>query len=676
MPQTIRIATRSSPLALAQIEEIVLDLKAQGTEFAHQVLKFETTGDTDKTTPLTESRDDFFTDTIDQALLESKADIAIHSAKDLPQQLNPNLDIYALTRGLDSRDAWVGKCFWKDLPSKAKVGTSSVLRQKQIHQMRPDLDIVNIRGTIQERIQLIKESKVDGIVVAACALKRLGLENEIKDIFPWEGMPLQGQLAVVGRRGDHALKGLFKCIDVRQHYGMVYLTGAGPGDAELITLKGIKALERADCVFYDFLVDASLLKYAPQAEHVYVGKRKGEHSLSQDDLNRMLREKAFAGKNVVRLKGGDPLIFGRGADEINYLRSYHIDVEVIPGISSATGIPSSLGVPLTARGIASSVAFLSGHEEDEYKGDPKEVAIPQADTYVFLMGLSKLNIILASLKKAGLTRDTPVMVIANGTKPLQQVTKGTISTIEGLVQAQSLKPPSLILVGKVIDLYKPNIKQTFLHCGTHPDLYRNLGKILPWPMITIKPVTFTGPQQQALLQNYLSADIIVCTSWYAADHLIKELLSIKPDLDFDDKKFAVIGPSTERSLQKFNIKPALVSEEETAQGLFKAMDRHFDLKGKHVLFPRSSLPNPYLKEALIAKGSIVNEVTIYENTKPPKRPLPSENIDGVIFTSPSTVRNFLADYGTIPGNWQIMAKGPVTLKTLQEAGYTHAASLS
>jgi len=351
-----------------------------------KTIKFETAGDKDKVTPLTSSRDDFFTDAIDRALLKGKADIAIHSAKDLPQDLHEGLKIFALTQGLDDKDAWVSRVHWKDLPLKSRVGTSSVLRQKQILQMRPDVTIVNIRGTINERLQLIKKGKVDGIVVAACALKRLKLDSEIKDIFPWEGMPLQGQLAVVGRQGDHELENLLSIIDVRRHYGKVTLVGAGPGDRELMTLKGVKALEAADCVFYDYLVDAGLLEHAPQAEHIYAGKRKGEHSLSQEDLSRMLKEKAFAGKRVVRLKGGDPLIFGRGADEIQYLRSYHIEVEIVPGISSATGIPSSLGIPLTARGVSSSVAFLSGHEEDEDRGHPKPVAIPQADTLVFFDG--------------------------------------------------------------------------------------------------------------------------------------------------------------------------------------------------------------------------------------------------------------------------------------------------
>ncbi len=265
-----------------------------------------------------------------------------------------------------------------------------------------------------------------------------------------------------------------------------------------------------------------------------------------------------------------------------------------------------------------------------------------------------------------------------------------LSTIEDLAKAQDLKPPALIVVGKTIEFYKPTIEKTFLHCGTHPDLYRYLGKIVHWPMIDIKPVSLSGAQKKELLQAFESADIIVLTSWYAGEYFLKEIasvvltdthscLSLKnvPRNDtVGEKIFAVIGRRTQEALEEHGIRAAVVSKEETAQGLLKAMAQHLDLQGKRILFPRSSLPNPFLKEALAALGALVTEITIYENTKPAKRDLPSVNIGGVIFTSPSTVRNFLADYGRIPDSWAIMAKGPVTLKTLQEEGYHHATSLS
>jgi uroporphyrinogen-III synthase len=214
-------------------------------------------------------------------------------------------------------------------------------------------------------------------------------------------------------------------------------------------------------------------------------------------------------------------------------------------------------------------------------------------------------------------------------------------------------------------------------------------------MIDIKAIVLSETQQKDLLKAFESADIIVCTSWYGAEYFLKEIASSLKNAPRNDtprpeargfqfvtndtlgkKIFAVIGRRTQEALQEYGIQPAVVSQEETAEGLLKAMKQHLDLQDKRILFPRSSLPNPFLKEALTVLGARVSEMTIYENTKPAKRDLPSINIDGVIFTSPSTVRNFLTDYGTIPASWQIMAKGPVTLKTLQEAGYNHAASLS
>ncbi|HLD88379.1 MAG TPA: uroporphyrinogen-III C-methyltransferase [Candidatus Omnitrophota bacterium] len=664
---SIRIGSRSSRLALAQVEEILRLVGAYGhTPLQYELITFKTQGDKDKTTPLTrQPGDDFFTDTLDQALLEGSIDIAVHSAKDLPQHIPVGLEIFALTKTLDDRDAWVGPCAFTDLPKGAKVGTSSVLRQKQIKELRPDVDVVDIRGTIEERMELVKQGKVDGIVVAACALKRLGLEKKIKDIFPWEGMALQGQLAVVGRAKDTALRNLFKVLDVRTRYGKVILAGAGPGDPDLVTVKAIKALKKADCVFYDYLADTRLLNYAPQAEHIYAGKRKGKHTFSQEALSRMLKEKAMAGKNVVRLKGGDPLIFGRGADEITYLRSYHVPVSVIPGISSATGIPADLMVPLTARGIASSVAFISGHEEGEGATYTKPIAIPKADTIIFLMGLTKLDMIAASLKKAKWPDTTPIMIISKGTRPDERIVKGTLANIETTAKKSGLKPPALIIAGATVDFYQDVPGKNILYLGTNPSHYRKFGTIIHWPVIDIKPVIFDGKQRNKLEKDLARADLVVVTSRFGVECFMK----ILKGETFAGKKFAAVGAHTADCLLEHGIIPFVVAKEETAQGLLKALLGVMDVKGKHVLFPRSSLPNPFLKDALTKKGAKILEWTIYENVKPPKRDLPDISIDQVIFTSPSTVKNFLTDYGTIPAHWDILAKGPVTARALKEAGY-------
>ncbi|MBI3602739.1 MAG: uroporphyrinogen-III C-methyltransferase [Candidatus Omnitrophica bacterium] len=668
MFSSIKIGSRQSRLAKIQVQEVLS--MAREVPLPYELITFTTRGDVDQITSLTSKpADDFFTNTLDEALLNKQIDVAVHSAKDLPQKLCQGLKIFALTKALDETDCLVSNYSLENLPQRAKVGTSSLLRGQMFKALRPDVALIDIRGPIEERLDLLPKRQVDGLIVATCALKRLGLEKHIKSILPWEAMPLQGQLAVVGRQGDGELEKIFEPMDVRRHYGQVFLTGAGPGDPGLITLKAIEVLKNADCVFYDYLVDASLLRYAPMAEYIYVGKRKGVHTLPQAELSRQLKDKAMQGKKVVRLKGGDPLIFGRGADEITYLRSYHIPVEVIPGISSATGIPSLLGIPLTARGVSSSVAFLSGHGESEDNVHPQEIIIPQADTIVFLMGLTKLGSIVHSLLKAGWSETKPIMIIANGTKPNQTIVHGTLADIETLALSHSLTAPALIVAGETVNFYQKSPQKIFLHCGTHPEQYSHLGQIIPWPMILIQPVVLNAQQQNELMRDFDQSDLVILTSPAAVEHFMKIILVLKPLGEVGKKIFAVIGRYTARVLEGFGITAQIQSSQETAEGLFDTLIRIMNLDGKTILLPRSSLPNPFLKQTLEQKGARVKEWTIYENIKTPKKSLPDCPIEGVIFTSPSTFKNFLEDYGTIPSLWQILTKGPVTAKALQEAGY-------
>jgi uroporphyrinogen III methyltransferase/synthase len=671
----INVGSRSSPLAKLQVDEVESLLKSQKIHLDFERVYFKTTGDQDKKSSLISGvADNFFTDSLDRALLNKKIDIAVHSAKDLPQTLHPQLKIFALTKSCDDTDAFVGHVPFKKLKKGARIGTSSILRKKSLLELNPSLKIVDIRGTIEERINLFKQGQCDGLIVATAALKRLSLEKHIKNIMPWEGTPLQGQLAIVGRKNDEELNNIFLKIDVRRNYGRVLLVGAGPGAPDLITYRGIKALREADCVFYDYLVDPSLLDFALQAEKVYAGKRKGNHALSQAKLSQMLKDKALQGKTVVRLKGGDPLVFGRGADEITYLKAYHIPVEVIPGVSSATAIPSNLSIPLTARGVSSSVAFISGHGEEESKKNKHLIHIPQADTLIFLMGLTKLKEIIASLKKSRWKNSTPVVVVSKGTRLDEEIIAGTIQDIEGQVKKAKLEPPALIIAGEVGRFWKKDDERpkAILYTGTNPTKYRYLGKLIHWPMIDITQRKFTAEETKSLLNNLVACDMILLTSRFAVKFLIELLYRAKFDLKtLSTKSVIAIGQDTAQLLRFYGLYPQMVSSEEHSEDLFHMLKTRFDLQGKKVLFPRSGLPNPYLKEHLEESGAKVEEVTMYDNKKPAKKSLPAKNtINKIMFTSPSTVRNFLEDYALIPQEWTILAKGPLTQKSLKEAGYT------
>jgi len=669
----IKIGSRQSRLAQAQVQEILELLTAKDVRLEFDLKTYQTAGDKDKIIALTENmQDDFFTDTIDEAILKGEIDIAVHSAKDIPQVLGKGLRIFALTAPLDETDAFVGRCRLSELKPGAKIGTSSLLRRKTIETLYPHIRLVDIRGDIDERIAKLDRGELEGVIVATCALKRLKLDHRIKDILPYETTPLQGQLAVVGREEIFFLREIFAKIDVRLTYGRVSLVGAGPGDPELITVKAINRLKETDVVFYDFLIHKSLLDFAPDAEKIYVGKRKGDHTLPQDELCRLLKEKAVAGKNVVRLKGGDPLIFGRGAEEMNYLQAYHIRVDVVAGVISATGIPASLGVPLTSRDVASSVAFVSGHGPQEKDSSHHAIHIPLADTVVFFMGVTKLNEIISSLIEAGWQESTPVMIISKGTTSEEKVVVGTVGNIVGLVAKERPEPPALIIVGEVVRFWekREGFHKPFLYLGTNPEKYRYLGNIIHFPMIEIVPHALTPEMVGSLLQKLPEYHLILLTSRFAVQHFFRILkdhhYSLKNVSAID---FAVIGEGTAMALRDFQLTPKITAPEETGQGLLKVLMECYNLSGMKILFPRSSLSNPFLKEALLAKGARVDELTIYQNRKPMYRELPPVPVEGAVFTSPSTVRNFLEDYGVIPASWQILAKGPLTQKALEKAGY-------
>lgn len=667
----IMVGSRFSRLAKIQVKEVFGLLAKAKKQLPYTLKTFLTTGDSDrKTTLLANPAEDFFSDTLDAAVLDGKIDIAIHSAKDMPKVLRPGLKIFALTKTLDETDALVGRYPCYQLPDGSRIGTSSFLRKEQILRLNPKLKIVDIRGTIQERLKLLDNAKVDALIVATCALKRLGLQKRIREILPWAGTPLQGQLAIVGRQEDIGIEKLFSKIDVRKKYGKVFLVGAGPGEPELFTLKGVQVLKKADIVFYDYLVHKDLLDYALTAKKVNVGKRKGQAIISQGELSRLLKEAAMRGQTVVRLKGGDPLIFGRGAEEIDYLRSYHIQVEIIPGLSSVTAIPSSLAIPLTARGFSSSVALISGHEQAEIENRESLISIPQTQTLVFLMGLTKLDVIVKSLCRQKWSLNTPVAIISRGTRVDEKVLVGDLSNIQEKIRKNSLPQPALIIVGQTVALFVAKYEQrkSILYLGTYPEKYHALGRLIHFPMISIVGAKVQNPL--IVLRDIQKSDIILLTSRcgvkYFFEFLVKQRFSLE---SLRRKIFVVIGVDTEKQLNVYGFSAALVACDETSEGLFKQMKQSFSLKGRSIVFPRSSISNPYLRQQLLKAKAVITEMVVYKNIKPPYRELPFEEVDHVIFTSPSTVKNFLVDYDKIPKQWTILAKGRHTQKSLREAGY-------
>ncbi|TRX70218.1 uroporphyrinogen-III C-methyltransferase [Carboxylicivirga sp. M1479] len=235
--------------------------------------------------------------------------------------------------------------------------------------------------------------------------------------------------------------------------GKVYLVGAGPGDAELITVKALRVLQQADVVLYDYLVNKSLLEHCPDnCQYLYVGKKKDKHTYPQEELNQLLVEYAQKGKTIVRLKGGDPFVFGRGVEEIQQLILNNIDYEVIPGVTSGVAVPAYMGIPVTARHVASSVTFVTGHPASSGQEKVSWQALAKAsDTIVVYMGVSNAAHIANELNRGGKTEDTPVALIRWGTYPQQEMLKSNIKNIGKDMQEANFRPPALMVIGEVVN---------------------------------------------------------------------------------------------------------------------------------------------------------------------------------------------------------------------------------
>lgn len=357
MNKKIRVIARGSRLSRLQVEEVFKKFP----DLAYEIKYLESYGDKNQQISLLngEAPADIFTRELDDAIRHNKADIAIHSAKDLPYPLPEDIEVIALFPAFDTTDSLVSRDHKKlaELPAGSIIGTSSPLRKKGLNELRPDLTIKGIRGCIEERVQQVKDGKYDAAIVATCALKRLGMEDEIAEVLPFATHPLQGFLAITAKKvksekqrvknqnseskseegqENSSLFTLRSSLkNLLNTQGKVQLVGFGPGDPDLLTIKAWKAIDAADIIFYDDLIDASFLD-DKKAEKVYVGKRAGYHHKEQAAINRLLLDAAREGKNVVRLKGGDPMIFAHGSEEIEYLESNLIQVEVIPGITTAS----------------------------------------------------------------------------------------------------------------------------------------------------------------------------------------------------------------------------------------------------------------------------------------------------------------------------------------------------
>jgi uroporphyrinogen III methyltransferase/synthase len=477
----------------------------------------------------------------------------------------------------------------------------------------------------------------------------------------------------------------------------VYLVGAGPGDPGLITVKGKECIETAEVVIYDYLAAPALLNYAPEdAEIIYVGKKGGDHTLSQDEINALILEKAKAGFRICRLKGGDPFIFGRGGEEAEVLAAKGIPFEVVPGVTSAVAAAAYAGIPLTHRKLAATLAFVTGHEDPhkEVSNIDWESLSRGIGTLVFFMGVKNLPDITQKLIAHGKSPDTPVALIRWGTTPSQQTVTGTLDDIAERVKKAALKAPAIIVVGDVVQL-RENLKwfETRPLLGKRivvtrareqaSDLVKQLADLgaecLQYPTIKVIPAADTGPLSDAI-SSLCAYDWIVFTSVNGVKLFFERLFELDLDVRaLNHLHTAAIGPVTSQQLRTFGLKSDILPKNYRAEAVVEAFCKE-DLKGKKILLPRAAEARPVLPVELRKMGAEVDEVTAYltenvaDNADLLIEQLTQKRIDLITFTSSSTVKNFKTllpseNIKDLLDGVTIASIGPITTDTAKELGF-------
>ncbi len=473
--------------------------------------------------------------------------------------------------------------------------------------------------------------------------------------------------------------------------------GAGPGDPGLITVKGLECIRKADVVIYDYLASPSLLNHAGEnAELIYVGKKGGDHTLSQEGINALIVEKAKTECIVTRLKGGDPFIFGRGAEEAEVLIKEGIPFEIVPGVTSVIAAPAYAGIPLTHRKYTSAVAFVTGHE-DPRKAESSidwESLAKGIGTLVFLMGVKNLPNITRRLTQHGKPADTPVALVHWGTTPRQVTVTGTLDNIVRKVQKAGLKAPAIIVVGEVVNLRKimkwyearPLLGKRIVVTRARAqasDLIGQLSELgaecLEYPTIKVEPPEDWSPLDRAI-DTISGFDWLVFTSVNGVKYFFERLFTLGKDVRvLAHLNTAAIGPATADKLFQFGLKCDIIPDSYRAESVVKAFGGR-DVSGNKILLPRAEKARPVLQTELTQMGARVDEITAYrtiairDNVDQLKKQLEENAIDVITFTSSSTVTNFKSllpedDFDNLIKGVTVASIGPITTDTALNLGF-------
>jgi uroporphyrinogen III methyltransferase/synthase len=479
--------------------------------------------------------------------------------------------------------------------------------------------------------------------------------------------------------------------------GTVYLVGAGPGDAGLLTLRGAELLRRADVVVYDALVNQELLRLAPKsAEIIFGGKRARDHAIPQAELNQLLITKAREGKTVVRLKGGDPYVFGRGGEEAEELADAGIPFEVVPGVSSFVAVPNYAGVPLTHRGFASKLTLITGHEDpskEDSKIDWAQVA-KTPGTQVIMMGTDRIGEIAETLVRHGMSPSTPIAMVRWGTTGQQQSIEGTLTTIAQVAADTKIGPPTVAVIGEVVKLRgklnwferRPLFGQRIVVTRTREQASQlsarllELGaEVLEVPTIKLEPPTQREDLVDALLELN-SYDWLVFTSPNGVTKFFEYFFKQFHDMrDIGGARIAAVGPATANKLKELHLQVDIMPDEALATSIAEAFREFESIENLKICLLRAEVANHELPQALEAMGAIVDDIPCYktvpeqEDVSGTAAKLLEHGADWLTFMSSSSVEHFHARFDLpallkkFPG-MKVATIGPETSKALSALG--------
>jgi uroporphyrinogen III methyltransferase/synthase len=669
-----KVGTRASRLSKLQTKTATDTIEKLVSGVRFQIVTFSSPGDRDRELDLRESPGDFFTRDLDEAVKNCSIDAAIHSAKDRADVQDDSLDWFWLPWKEDRRDVLVLRdgLSIDNLSSKLRIGVSSERREHYARIRFPNSEILSIRGNIEERLAGVDAKHYDAAIFAAAAMVRLGLQHRITELIPLNELPTpegQGALCMVFRKGDGRFENLRSLF-----VNAVYFAGAGAGNAANCTLAVRAALECCDICFHDSLIDEALLDFLPpNAARVSVGKRSGAHATQQSSINALVGDAARKGLHVVRLKGGDPGIFGRLAEEIDTLESFRLPYHILPAVSSLNAATTGTGLLLTQRGESRGFIALTPRQQGGGEA-PVNMSARCKLPLILFMAIEVCSDLVRQLTEDGLSPRTPAFVVFGAGTLQQEIIESTLSLLTEQVSAYQGKAPGLIIIGANLKIRNGNrhgalggmrvllTSSEELTERASAIVTEKGGVAVPHPLIRCE----LNPGSKDISRNLCSYDWLILTSPSAVRFFMKMLDAADIDIRLVPR-IAVSGAATERTLRQYHLRADIVPMHSAEIGgeIKKGAQREC-----RILRLSSDKADSTISDDLRRAGFSVDDAVLYNTVPVLHKQLPA--FDAAVFASTSAVNVFVNQWSVdVLNGKEIVVIGNPTAEALRGLGIVH-----